>query len=84
MTYIVLCYEQVSGLACLETGFLSSPYPQGRINEHVGSTLEVCLAAMTIWKSFIDRYHPRMTCLLGLGAATTQTPADLLLMSLLD
>lgn len=55
-----------------------------RINEHVGSTIEVCVTAMTIWKSFIVSNHLRMTSVLGLGTATVQTPADFFLMSLLE
>lgn len=60
----MLCHEASLRLGL--TGF-RSPLPvlllkELGTNEHVGCTGEVCLAAMTVWKSFIVRNHLRMTC----------------------
>lgn len=60
----LLCHE-----ASLRLGLTGprSPLPvlllkEWGTDEHVGCTGAVCLAAMTVWKSFIVRNHLRMTC----------------------
>lgn len=52
-----------------------------QVIEHVGSTIEVCLTTMMIWKSFIVRDHLRMIHMLWAGcnksdSSPSRSPSD--------